>query len=56
MSGVTGKFCLGVQNEAGQRPRVLPREHTGQSKHPLPTTEDKTLHVDITKLSTVKSD
>ena len=54
--GVTGRFCLGVQNEAGQRPRVLPREHTGQSKHPLPTTEDKTLHVDITKLSTVKSD
>ena len=54
--GVTGRFCLGVQNEAGQRPRVLPREHTGQSKHPLPTTEDKTLHVDITKLSTAKSD
>ena len=26
--GVTGKFGLGVQNEAGQRPRGLPREHT----------------------------
>ena len=34
--GVTGKFGLGVQNDAGQRLiRVLPREHTGHSKHPL---------------------
>ena len=23
--------------------RVLPREHTGYSKHPLPTTQEKTL-------------
>ena len=40
-----GKFGLGVQNEAGQRLiRVLPREHTGHSKHPLPTNtrEDST--------------
>ena len=29
--GVTGKFGLGVQNEAGQRLIVLPREHTGHS-------------------------
>ena len=42
--GVTGKFGLGVQNEAGQRLRVLPRERTGHSKHPLPTTQEKTLH------------
>ena len=33
--GVTGKFGLGVQNEAS---RILPREHTGHNKHPLPTT------------------
>ena len=46
--GVTGKFGLGVQNEAGQRLRVLPRECTGHSKHPLPTTQEKTLHMDIT--------
>ena len=47
--GVTGKFGLGVRNEAGQRLyRVLPREHTGHSKHPLPTTQEKTLHMDIT--------
>jgi len=24
--------------------KVLPREHTGHSKHPLPTTQEKTLH------------
>ena len=31
--------------------RVLPRERTGHSKHPLPTTQEKTLHMDITKIS-----
>ena len=30
--------------------RVLPREHTGHSKHPLPTTQDTTLHMDILRL------
>ena len=34
--GVTGKFGLGVLNEAGQRLRVLPRECTGHSKQLLP--------------------
>ena len=42
--GVTGKFGLGVQNETGQRLIVLPREHTGDSKHLLPTTQEKTVH------------
>ena len=42
--GVTGKFGLGVQNETGQRLIVLPREHTDYSKHPLPTTQEKTTH------------
>ena len=42
--GVTGKFGLGVQNEAGQRLRVLSRERTGHSKHPLPTTQEMTAH------------
>ena len=42
--GVTGKFGLGVQNEAGQRLTILPREHTGHSKHSLPTTQETTLH------------
>ena len=54
--GVTGKFGLGVQKEAGQRLTDLPREHTGHSKHPLPTTQEKTLHMDITRWSTPKSD
>ena len=36
--------------------RVLPREHTGHSKHPLPTTQKKALHMDITRWSTPKSD
>ena len=34
---------------------VLPREHTGQGKHPLPTAKETTLHVDITRWSTPKS-
>ena len=47
--GVTGKYGLGVQSEADQRLRVLPREHTSHSKHPLPTTQEKTRHMDITR-------
>ena len=35
--------------------RVLLR-HTGHSKHPLPTTQEKTLHMDITRWSIPKSD
>ena len=54
--GVTGKFGLGIQNEAGQRLIVLPRECTGHSKHLLPTTEEKTLHMDIARWSVPKSD
>ena len=49
--GVTGKFGLGMRNEAGQRLIC-----TGHSKHPLPTTQEKTLHMDITRRSTPKSD
>ena len=36
--------------------RVLPREHMDHSKHPLPTTQVKTLHMDITRWSTPYSD
>ena len=36
--------------------RVLPRKCTGHSKHPLPTTQGKTLHMDFTRWSTLKSD
>ena len=31
--------------------RVLPRKCTGHNKHPLPTTKEKTLHMDITRWS-----
>ena len=36
--------------------RVLPRKCTGHNKHPLPTTQEKTLQMDITRWSTLKSD
>ena len=38
--GVTGKFDLGVQNEAGQRLTEFCQENTQ-----LPTTQEKTLHM-----------
>ena len=34
----------------------LPRKCTGHNKHPLPTTQEKTLYMDITRWSTPKSD
>ena len=49
--GVTGKFGLEIWNEAGQR--LMEFCH---SKHPLPTAQEKTLHMDITRWSTLKSD
>ena len=51
--GVTGKFGLGVQKRSRAKAnRVLPRERTDHSKYPLPTTQEKTLHRDITRWST----
>ena len=35
--------------------RVLPKERTDHSKHPLPTTQETTLYVDVTRLSIPKS-
>ena len=55
--GVTGKF--GLKSTEGSRAkanRVLPREHTGHSTHPLPTIQEKTVYMDITRRSTLKSD
>ena len=54
--GVTSRLGLGVQNEAGQRLTQFCQECTGHSKHPLPTTQEKTLHMDITRCSIPKSD
>ena len=53
--GVTGKFGLGVHNEAGQRLTVFPKKHTGHSKHPLPATQETTLNIDVTRWSIPKS-
>ena len=50
--GITGKFDHGIQNKTN---RVLPREQTGHCKHPLPTTQEKSLHMDITRWSIPKS-
>ena len=52
--GVTGKSGLGMRNEGAKTNRVLPREHTGHN-NPLPTTQEKTLHMDITRWSTLRS-
>ena len=56
--GVTGKFGLGIWNEAGQRLIGFCQENTllEESKHPLPTTQEKTVHMDITRWSISKSD
>ena len=53
---VKGKFGLGEQNEAGQRLIEFCQECTGHNKEPLPTTQEKTLQMDITRWSTPKSD
>ena len=54
--GATGTFGLGVKLSREKANRVLPKECTGQSKHPLPTTHETTLHMDIARWSIPKSD
>ena len=51
--GVTGKFGLGVQNEADQRLTEFCQEKALVRANPLQVT---TLHMDITKWSMLKSD
>ena len=46
---VTGKFGLGVQNEAGQRLVEFCQENTLVRASTFPTTQEKTLHMDITR-------
>ena len=43
IAGVTAKFGLGVQNEAGQRLTIFSREYTGHSTHPFPTAQETTM-------------
>ena len=57
--GVTGTFGLGIQNEAGQRLIEFRKENAlviAVVVALLPTTQEKTLHMDITRWSTPKSD
>ena len=54
--GVTGKFGLGVWNEAGQRLIEFCQENALVRANTLPATQEKTLQMDITRWSTPKSD
>ena len=51
--GITGKFGLGSKAKTN---KMVPREHIGHSKHPLPTIQEMILHMDITRWSIQKSD
>ena len=53
--GVTGKFDLGVQNEAAQRLTEFCQENAlGHSKHCFSTTQETTLYMDNTRWSMPK--
>ena len=52
--GVTGKF--GLEYKMKEANGVLSREHAGHNKHPLPTKQEKSVHMDITRWSKMKSD
>ena len=54
--GVTAKFGLGVQNEARQRLAEFFQENALVIANTLPTTQEKTVHMYITRWSTPKSD
>ena len=54
--GVTGKFTLGVQNEAGQRLTEFCQENTLVITNTLFQQHKRRLHIDITRWSTLKSD
>ena len=54
--GVTGKFGLEVQNEAGQRLTEFCQENMVVKGNTLSTTEEMILHLDITRWSILKSD
>ena len=40
--GVVGSFALEYKMKQAKTNRILPRERTGPSKHPLPTAQDST--------------
>ena len=53
--GVTGKFGLGIWNEAGQRLIEFCQENALVIANTLPTAQEQTLHMDITRRSISKS-
>ena len=55
-SGVTQIWFWNTEWSRAKANKVLPREHSGHSKHLLPTTQEKTLHMSITRWSIAKSD
>ena len=55
-SGVTGKFVLGIQNEAGQRLIEFCQENALVIANTLFQQHKRRLHMDITRWSTLKSD
>ena len=44
-------MALEYRMKQGKANRVLPKECTGHSKHPLPKPQEKILHMDITRWS-----
>ena len=54
--GVTGKFGLGIWNEAGQRLIEFCQENTLVIANTLFQQHEKILHMDITRWPTPKSD
>ena len=54
--GVTGKFGLGMQNEAGQRLIAFCRENVLVIANTLFQQHKRRLHMDITRWPTLKSD
>ena len=54
--GVTGKFGLGIQNEAGQRLIEFCQENAPVIANTVFQQNEKILHMDFTRWSTPKSD
>ena len=54
---VTSKFWpWSTKRSRVKANRALPGEHTGHSKHPLPRTQETTLHMDVNIWSILNSD
>ena len=54
--GATGKFGLGMWNEAGHRLIEFGQENALVIANTFPTTQEKTLHMDISRWSKLKPD